>query len=296
MSRMKKSVPAAARFFAAALALALLLPAAACSKKGGGVPDMSGTPLDLAASSDYFDMSGEHVLTYELLGAVQKRDGSVVLAHGFTNHSELRVTLVICEFYYYGASGEVVAHKQLTRDLSQSPIAPGGTYTYYSTLRFDGAAPDSMSAHVIRADTELETPVLPKPNPNSAFFDFFTDGRYDGLPYSFASNPPAALVYTKGDESITVTDARSIESVLDALKSVRVGGESASAPSGGAVRYTFIMPDGSEYTVSFEGGSLIRYGSKYYETGGTEKLFSLVLKEESYSQEAGDDYEQGLVG
>ncbi len=285
------------RYISAILAALLLVLLTGCgSNEDSNRISLDGTQLEITASSEFFNTIGEHVMTYSLGKAVLQDDGDIVFVHTFTNHSDYRVTFIVCEFIYYTADGSVMAHKQLTKSLVETPVEAGGTYTYYSTNNFGGAVPYTMEACITRADTEFETPILPKPSEDSALFTFFTDGRYTGLVRAFASVPPAALMYTDpSGGTITVTDAASIKSVYEAMCAVQVGTVSGSSSDGKDRVYTFIMSDGTEYTVAFEGSSLIRYGDSLYSVSGTASLYSLVLKDGEYSQQSGDDYERGQV-
>jgi len=279
-----------------AVLLAALCLSVGCAAEKEETIDLSGTPLDLSATSEFFDPVGEHLMTYSLQMAVLQDEGNIVFVHTFTNHSDYRITHIVCEFMYYTSDGTMMAHKQLTKLLNETPVEPGGTYVYYSTNNFGGAVPSAMEARITRADTEYETPVLPAPKVDSAFFDFYTDGRFDGLATAFIVGAPDALVYTSPDgTTITVTDSASIKAVYNALSGLTVG-QKADTPSDGKKRvYTFILSDGTEYTVSFEGSSHLRYGSELYTVSGTGSLYSIALKEEEYNQESGDDYQRGQV-
>ena len=282
------------RVFALLMAAAILCGLAGCKKKNGGTVELKGRDLELQAQSEYFNNVGEHVLSYELGRAVQQKDGSVVFAHTFTSHSALRITCIVSEFIYYASDGSVMAHKQLTCNLEETPLAPDGTYTYYSTNNFSGAIPFSMEARVTRADTEFETPILPKPNTDSDFFDFFTDGRYEGLSTAFIIEPPATMYYKADNEAqITVSDAAQIKQVYDAMRKIHVGEKSETNVTDSGATYVFILNDGTEYTVRFESSTLLPYGTECYELSGAEELFAIRLHGGSYSQEAGNDYERG---
>ena len=278
------------------IAAVCLLQCSACMKGGNGKIDLSGVTLDLNASSEFFDTTGEHVLSYMLTTAVMKDDGDIIFAHSFTNHSDYRITRITCEFYYYTDTGAVIAHKKLDRLLNEMPVEPGTTYTYYSTNNFGGAVPNSMAAHITCADTELETPILPEPNADSAFFDFFTDGRYDRLKTAFVVSAPVELRFKRDNSAeITVTDPDAIRKVYEAMERIHVGAETGSSSGGQGAYYTFVTGDGSEYTVSFVSETAIRYGSKEYAISGGDTLFSIELKEDEYSRTVGNGYEDGKV-
>lgn len=284
------------RLIGLALLAVLLVSAVGCAGDKEEIIDLSGTQLELSATSEFFDTVGNHLMTYNLQQAVLQDDGNIVFVHTFTNHSDYRVTHIVCEFMYYTSDGSMMAHKQLTKLLNETPVEPGGTYVYYSTNNFDGAVPAGMEARITRADTEFETPVLPAPNTDSPFFDFYTDGRYDGLATKFVIGAPDALLFTNTDGStITVTDKASIKAAYDAMCKIQVGQKADSGADGKKRVYTFILSDGTEYTVTFEGSGHIRYGDDLYTVTGAETLYGLALKEEAYSQQAGDDYERGQV-
>ncbi len=267
----------------------LLLLAAGCARKGGQV-DLSGTDLGLEATSSYFDSLGEEILSYHLEKAVMKNDGDIVFVHSFQNLSDLRITGIVCEFYYYEADGTQIAHKRLSKELSETPVAPNGIYTYYSTNNFQGAVPSRVEARITEASTENEIPVLPPPQENSGLFDFFTDGRYQGLILSFAAEAPTILrVERDGEDTVVVTDEEEIRSVFEALGRMQVGGESEERVTDSGLRYTFITPDGTEYAVRFESRNLVEYGTRCYEIVNDGGLFSLKLTEAPYSREDGSN-------
>ena len=268
--------------------LALLL-VVGCAR-GGGQVDLSGTDLGLEATSSYFDSLGEEILSYHLEKAVMKNDGDIVFVHSFQNLSDLRITGIVCEFYYYEADGTQIAHKRLSKELSETPVAPNGIYTYYSTNNFQGAVPSRVEARITEASTENEIPVLPPPQENSGLFDFFTDGRYQGLILSFAAEAPTILrVERDGEDTVVVTDEEEIRSVFEALGRMQVGGESEERVTDSGLRYTFITPDGTEYAVRFESRNLVEYGTRCYEIVNDGGLFSLKLTEAPYSREDGSN-------
>lgn len=270
------------------LALVLLM-TLGCAR-GDGTVDLSGTDLGLEATSSYFDSLGEEILSYRLEKAVMKNDGDIVFVHTFQNLSDLRITGIVCEFYYYEADGTQIAHKRLSKELSETPVAPNGTYTYYSTNNFQGAVPSRVEARITEASTEKEIPVLPAPQENSSLFSFFTDGRYQGLILSFATEAPTILrVERDGEDTVVVTDREEIRSTFEAMGRMQVGGETEERVTDSGLRYTFITPDGTEYTVRFESRNLVEYGTRCYEIVNDGGLFSLKLTEAAYSREDGSN-------
>ena len=261
-----------------------------CGKKQEAA-DLRGTDLALSASSNYYDDAGNEILSYQLIRAVMQKDGNIVFVHSFTNHSDYRVTRIVAEFYYYSADGATIAHRRLTRQLSETPIAPGGTYTYFSTNNFDGVVPSSMEALIVEGSTEQEVPVLTPPRTDSDLFTFFSDGRYSGLQTAFMSSAPVMLLVKRdGEDTMTVTEAQEIRAVFEALRKMHVGEKSGEQPpADSGVRYTFVTAKGTEYTVRFESRRLIEYGGSLYEITDDGGLFDLRLTEAVYSQEDGSD-------
>jgi len=97
---------------------------------------------------------------------------------------------------------------------------------------------------------------------------------------SYYDNAPIALTYTSGSGDTAspspVFDRTSIIAACDALRGMMVTGDSNGKTTGSESVYTFTMPDGNTYSVTFADGSVELNGNEYIVTGG-DALKSLVF-------------------
>ena len=238
------------------------------------------------ARDEYRNDKGELMLTFELTALKTRftpnREGAVIVSYTLSNElRELSVTKAALKIEYLGDKGEVLTSRETQSLFRAKPIAPGEKRAESFTISFNEYdRVCGVKVSILQVADQSEIPPYLPPIIDSYLFDFYNDPDVKTFCDNFYGDMPVKLKYFKANRQESETDdPEIITAVFEALKKVKIGGESAISVTDSEIYFTFVMADGRSFTVAFESQGILRYNDKIYcvkEDGG---VFNIMIPE-----------------
>ena len=113
--------------------------------------------------------------------------------------------------------------------------------------------------------------------------DFCADDDLTARFALFDGELPIELVYLRDQEcDIVVTDSETIQSVIEALKTVIIGDKTDICVCDAAFGYVFTMSDGEIWSVHFEANDIFNWNGESYTVLSLGELSHINLNEQSF--------------
>ncbi len=191
----------------------------------------------------------------------------------------LSVTRVAFSIDYLDASGNVLRSVNLDRNYRVSPIQSGKTRVGFYIHSFQGAQiPTNVLIRTARIYTCEQLKAYKDAKENSFLFDFYNDEKMKSFADNFYNDMPLKMEYFKAEVVHSYTyDKTTITEAFEALKKVKIGGETNDSVTDDSLWFVFTMHDDSTVTLGFESQNAIIYRNKHYGVLDDGGCFSLSI-------------------
>jgi len=264
------------------LLAALLL--CACSHAPEPTPEPLPTPAPtMAVSAEegavFYGSDGElrAVVSPALLQSEQA--GQLYVSYRVSNRSERKLTRLRFTLRCLDAAGQTIKDDlNVTFSLEAEPLDAGETREIPRTHYFTGAE-NTASVVVTPLGAEDERELAPwlEPIPDSPLATFCNDAVLSARLAALDTDPPVKLLYQPDqEEPVEITDPAAIRKVASGLAGLHIGSLAGRNVDDGGFTFTFLMADGTGWSLRFDFKTLFFWHGQNYEVTEPEVLQGIV--------------------
>lgn len=265
----------------------LLIPAlllCACGRAPEPTPEPLPTPAPTVAVSAeegavFYGSDGElrAVVSPALLQSEQA--GQLRVSYRVSNRSAVKLTRLRFTLRCLDAAGETIQDDlAVTFSLEAAPLEAGETREIPRIHYFTGAE-NTASVLVTPLSAENERELAPwlEPVPDSPLATFCNDAVLSARLAALDAEAPVKLLYQPDQEApVEITDPAAIRATAEKLAALHIGSLAGRNVDDGGFTFTFLMADGTSWSLRFDFKTLFFWHGQNYEVTEPEVLQAIV--------------------